>query len=100
MAQVVVDSNVMRDKAQVIETSASNIQKLYSEMLQEVNSTASKMKGQTIDTQKQKFASMQKNFEIIAKDMQAYSNFLKQAAEEYDKVEKTGLQQAQQQGRF
>lgn len=100
MAQVVVDSNVMRDKAQVIETSASNIQKLYSEMLQEVNSTASKMKGQTIDTQKQKFSSMQKNFETIAKDMQAYSNFLKQAAEEYDKVEKTGIQQAQQQGRF
>ena len=44
MAQVVVDSQVMRDKAKTLETEANNIQRLYNEMLQEVNTTAGKMK--------------------------------------------------------
>lgn len=52
MAQVVVDSSVMRDKAKTLENAAVNIQSLYAEMLQEVTTTANKMKGTTIDTQR------------------------------------------------
>lgn len=100
MAQIVVDSGVMRDKAQTIETAATSIQKLYQEMLQEVNSMTGKMKGTTIETQQKQFAGMQKNFDTFATDMKSYSNFLKQAAEGYDKEETAGLQQAQQQGKF
>ena len=45
MAQVVVDSRVMRDKAKTLENAAVTIQSLYAEMLQEVTTTANKMKG-------------------------------------------------------
>lgn len=100
MAQVVVDAAVMRDKAQTIENAANSIQKLYQEMLQEVNSMTGKMKGTAIETQQKQFAGMQKNFETFATDMKAYGNFLKQAAEAYEKEENAGIQQAQQQGKF
>lgn len=76
MAQVVVDSSVMRDKAKTLENAAVNIQSLYAEMLQEVTTTANKMKGTTIDTQKKQFASMQSSFDTIVKDIKAYSTFL------------------------
>ena len=36
MAQVVVDSSVMRDKAKTLENAARTIQSLYAEMLMEV----------------------------------------------------------------
>ena len=100
MAQVIVDSSVMRDKAKIIETAADTIQKLYQEMLQDVNSTAGKMKGKTIETQQKQFANMQKNFDTFVTDIKAYANFLNQAAEEYDKVENAGLQKAQEQGKI
>ena len=50
MAQVIVDSSVMRDKAKTLENAAVTIQSLYTEMLQEVTTTANKMKGTTIET--------------------------------------------------
>ena len=100
MAQVVVDSAVMRDKAKTIETASSMIQKLYTEMLQEVNTTAGKMKGTTIETQKKQFASMQSRFETFAKDIKAYGTFLTQAAESYDAAERDGTAKAQEQGKI
>ena len=99
MAQVVVDSQVMRDKAKTLETEANNIQRLYNEMLQEVNTTAGKMKGTTIETQKKQFAGMQSTFETIVKDMKSYSTFLTQADEAYEAAEKEGTQKAQEQGK-
>lgn len=100
MAQVVVDSSVMRDKAKTLENAAVNIQSLYAEMLQEVTTTANKMKGTTIDTQKKQFASMQSSFDTIVKDIKAYSTFLTQAAESYEAAEREGTQKAQKQGKI
>jgi len=100
MAQVVVDSSVMRDKAKNLENAAVNIQSLYAEMLQEVTTTANKMKGTTIDTQKKQFASMQSSFDTIVKDIKAYSTFLTQAAESYEAAEREGTQKAQEQGKI
>lgn len=100
MAQVVVDSSVMRDKAKTLENAAVNIQSLYAEMLQEVTTTANKMKGTTIDTQKKQFASMQSSFDTIVKDIKAYSAFLTQAAESYEAAEREGTQKAQEQGKI
>ena len=100
MAQVVVDSSVMRDKAKTLENAAVNIQSLYAEMLQEVTTTANKMKGTTIDTQKNQFASMQSSFDTIVKDIKAYSTFLTQAAESYEAAEREGTQKAQEQGKI
>lgn len=99
MAQVVVDSQVMRDKAKTIENASNSIQRLYTEMLQEVTITASKMKGTTIETQKKQFAGMQSTFDTIAKDIKAYSTFLTQAAESYEAAEREGTQKAQEQGK-
>ena len=100
MAQVVVDSSVMRDKAKTLEITAVTIQSLYAEMLQEVTTTANKMKGTTIETEKKQFASMQNAFDTIVKDMKAYSSFLTQAAESYEAAEREGTQKAQEQGKI
>jgi WXG100 family type VII secretion target len=100
MAQVVVDSGVMRDKAKTLETASTTINRLYAEMLDEVTRTANSMKGDTIETQKKQFASMQKKFDEIVKDIKAYSTFLVQAAESYEKAENEGTQKAQQQGKI
>jgi len=100
MAQVVVDSSVMRDKAKTLENAAVTIQSLYAEMLQEVTTTANKMKGTTVETEKKQFASMQNTFDTIVKDMKAYSSFLTQAAESYEAAEREGTQKAQEQGKI
>ena len=67
MAQVVVDSRVMRDKARTIENAAVTIQTLYAEMLQEVTATTNRMQGEAIETAKERFASMQNVFDTIVK---------------------------------
>lgn len=100
MAQVVVDSNVMRDKAKTIENAAVSIQTLYAEMLQEVTTTANKMKGTTIETEKKQFASMQNTFDAMVKDIKSYGTFLTEAAEGYEIVEREGTQKAQEQGKI
>lgn len=100
MAQVVVDSSVMRDKAKTLENAAVTIQTLYAEMLQEVTTTANKMKGTTIETEKKQFASMQSSFDTIVKDIKAYGIFLTQAAESYEAAEREGTQKAQEQGKI
>ena len=99
MAQVVVDSSVMRDKSKTLENAAVTTQTLYAEMLQEVTTTANKMKGTTIETEKKQFAGMQNTFDTIVKDMKAYSTFLTQAAESYEAAEREGTQKAQEQGK-
>lgn len=100
MAQVIVDSGVMRDKAKSLENAAVTIQTLYAEMLQEVTTTANRMKGTTIETQKKQFASMQSTFDTIVADMKAYSTFLTEAAEDYEAGENKGAQKAQEQGKI
>lgn len=100
MAQIVVDSAVMRDKAKTIENAAVTIRALYAEMQQEVTLTANKMKGTTIDTQKKQFMSMQGTFEKFEKDIKAYSTFLTRAAESYESREQRGTQRAQEQGKI
>lgn len=100
MAQVVVDSNVMYDKAKTLENASVIIQSLYAEMLQEVTTTSNKMKGTTVETAKKQFASMQTSFDTIVKDIKAYSTFLTQAAEGYEAAEREGTQKAEEQGKF
>lgn len=100
MAQVVVDSGVMRDKAKSLETAAMTINSLYADMLQDVTATANKMEGTTIDVQKRKFASMEKAFDTIVNDMKKYSQFLTSAAESYEAAESEGTQKAEEQGKI
>lgn len=99
MAQIVVDSGVMRDKSKTIANEATTIQTRYQEMLQEVNSIANKMRGTTIETAQKQFAGMKPTFETIVEDMKKYSTFLSDAADAYDKAERDGTQKAEQQGK-
>lgn len=99
MAQIVVDSSVMRDKAKTIDDAAKKIQTLYADMLKEVNTTASSMKGTTIETEKKQFANMQSVFDKFVTDIKAYSTFLLQAAEGYEETEKKGTAAAAEQGK-
>ena len=99
MAQVVVDSSVMRDKAKTLENAARTIQSLYAEMLMEVTVTANKMKVKTIETEKKQFANMQNIFDVIVEDIKAYSDFLNQSAESYEETELFGITKAQEQGK-
>ena len=100
MAQIVVDSRVMRDKASTLDAEANKIQTLYAEMLQEVNTMSSKMKGETIDIQRQSFSRMQSAFDTFVKDMKQYSSFLTSAAEEYEAAEAEGKMKAEEQGKI
>lgn len=95
MAQIVVDTGVMLDKANTLETAATSIEKLYGEMLQEVNGTAGKMRGKAIDAQREQFKKMEPTFKTIAMDMKSYSKFLTNAAEYYAKIDKDGKTMAE-----
>lgn len=99
MAQIVVDSTVMRDKAKTIATEAATIQSRYEEMLQEVNSFANKMRGTTVETAQKQFAGMKSTFDTFVDDMKKYGTFLENAAGYYEKVESQGTQKAQEQGK-
>ena len=59
MAQVVVDSNVMRDKARTIKDNAETIKTSYNEMLSELRNVTSRMKSGTLYTMRDRFAGMQ-----------------------------------------
>lgn len=100
MAQVVVDSTVMRDKAKTLENAAVTINSLYGSMLQDVTTTANKMKGTTVETSKNQFASMEGTFDTIVKDMKEYSRFLTEAAESFEAAERESTQKAQEQGKI
>lgn len=100
MAQVLVDSQVMRDKANTLEQASNKILELFEEMLTEVNTTASKMQGTTITTEQKQFANMQPNFETFAQDINEYSQFLLAAAEAYEAAEAESTAEAEEQGKI
>lgn len=100
MAQIVVDSSVMRDKAKTLQTAATTINSLFAEMDSEVTSVGNKMKGTTIETEVRQFKSMKSKFDSIYADINKYSTFLTDAAQSYEAAENEGTQKAQQQGKI
>lgn len=100
MADIVVNSGVMRDKAKTLENAAVTIDKLYAEMLHEVTTTSNRMKGDAVETAKKQFANMQPTFDAIVEDMKKYSSFLTEAANRYEARENEGITEAQEQGKI
>jgi len=90
-----VNSQVMRSKAADIRKVSTDITQLYAQMLQIVTSTANRMKGTAIETQKREFEQMKGAFKIFNDDLAQYSKFLESAAVEYERVENTGIQNAE-----
>ena len=99
MAQIVVDSSVMRDKAKTIKDNAETIKTSYTDMLTELRNVTSRMKSGTLDTMRERFAGMQSAFETFATDMTAYHDFLIDAAENYEKGEQEGKAKAEDLGK-
>ncbi len=74
MAQIVVDSTVMRDKAKTLAESANNFNRLYTEMDAVVNKVNSRMKGSTIEDAVNEFKSMKQRFDTMYDDVNKFSN--------------------------
>lgn len=98
--QIKVDSRVMRNASQTLQTEAGRLFSQFEAMQQEVASFARRMRGTTIETAERQFSAMRPTFENIRRDMQAYSQFLMNAADEFEQREREGTSQAQQQGRI
>lgn len=100
MAEVVVDSVVMREKANRIKNDAERIRTLYDEMRREVETMASKMSGTAIETARDRFVGMQQAFETFSQDIKSYSDFLNAAATDYERVHDNATQKASEQGKI
>jgi len=96
MAQILVTSNVLRTKATEIQKVSTDVTNLYNEMLQIVTSTANRMQGTAVETQKKEFEQMRSVFKIFNDDLAKYSKFLTNAAGEYEQVENRGTENARQ----
>jgi len=94
MAAIVVNSRVLREKSETIKSVSTTVSRLYKEMLQDVTSTANRMRGTAVETQKKEFEQMQTKFKIFNEDLSKYSTFLTNAAGEYERIEKQGTDNA------
>jgi WXG100 family type VII secretion target len=98
--QIKVESRVIRSVSGTLQTEAGKLFSQYEAMQQEVAGFARRMRGTTIETAEKQFTAMRPTFEKIRQDIQNYSQFLSQAAEEYERAERDGTAAAGQQGRI
>jgi len=94
-SKIGVNSRVLREKAETIKSVSTTVTRLYREMLQDVTSTANRMRGTAVETQKKEFEQMQTKFKIFNEDLSKYSTFLTNAAADYERVENQGTQNAE-----
>jgi len=95
MADIKVNSQVMRDKASSFKTVSGSVKTFTGEMLNEIDSLKQAWEGEAAEALVNKFKGLQKNFEEICKTIEQYAEFLNQAAENYDKVEESIKQGAE-----
>jgi len=93
-----VESRHIRDVSGTLQTEASNLFSYYEAMLNEVRNFTSNMSGTTIDAIHTQFNGMTPTFDRMRVDMQSYSTWLAQAADDYERLENEQTAQAQQQG--
>ncbi len=95
MATIRVNSTVMRDKASAFRTVANSMKTFTGEMTAEIESLRSVWQGESAEMTVAKFKGLADNFEEIYSTVVGYANFLEQAAEAYDSVERTNTQESQ-----
>ena len=95
MADIKVNSQVMRDKASSFKTVSGSVKIFTGEMLNEIDSLKQAWEGEAAEALVNKFKGLQKNFEEICKTIEQYAEFLNQAAENYHKVEESIKQGAE-----
>lgn len=95
MASIKVTANVMRDKATTLSACAQSIRQLTQEMMNEINKLPSTWEGTTAETAVRKFQGMSDDFEERFNVINAYSQFLNNAAAEWDRVNATNASMAE-----
>ena len=95
MASIKVNSTVMSDKANTLTGIAKSIKGFTDEMINEMNRLRGTWEGEVAETTVKKFQGLVDDFEERFKTINSYADFLKKAAEEWDRVNAENLQAAQ-----
>lgn len=95
MAEIKVNSSVMKEKASNFKNVAKSVEQFTNDMMSEIDSLKQAWEGEAAETLVNKFKGLRKNFEDICKTINQYGDFLTQAAENYDKVEESIKQGAE-----
>lgn len=95
MAEIKVNSSVMKEKASNFKNLAKSVEQFTNDMMSEIDSLKQAWEGEAAEALVNKFKGLRKNFEDICKTINQYGDFLTQAAENYDKVEESIKQGAE-----
>ena len=95
MAEIKVNSSVMKEKASNFKNVAKSVEQFTNDMMSEIDSLKQAWEGEAAEALVNKYKGLRKNFEDICKTINQYGDFLTQAAENYDKVEESIKQGAE-----
>ena len=95
MAEIKVNSSVMKEKASNFKNVAKSVEQFTNDMMSEIDSLKQAWEGEAAEALVNKFKGLRKNFEDICKTINQYGDFLTQDAENYDKVEESIKQGAE-----
>ena len=95
MAEIKVNSSVMKEKASNFKNVAKSVEQFTNDMMSEIDSLKQAWEGEAAEALVNKFKGLRKNFEDICKTINQYGDFLTQGAENYDKVEESIKQGAE-----
>lgn len=87
MAEIKVNSQVLRDAASQIKSGGQNFQELMGEMTQGLESLGSLWEGDAFNSFMQQLNSLRPSLESYAKVINDYGVFLDTAAEQYEQTE-------------
>ena len=100
MADVEVNSQVLKEKAEVFIKASKDIQEIYDSALKIIESCVGRMMGKTVELILEKMFGMKERFNIISKDIAEYGEFLNEAAEAYEELESKHTALAEEQGKI
>ncbi len=86
MATVKVNSAVRREKATSVRTNAQSINTMIEEMTSEINRLRGTWEGNVAEEAVQKFLNMKSKFEERYTTINAYAQFLENAATEWERI--------------
>ena len=87
MAQIKVNSAVMREKAGNLRSASNTIQSFTADMLNEMEGLRAYWEGEAGENLVNRFKGLSDNFEEIYSTVTKYAEFLEQAADTYDATE-------------
>lgn len=86
MAEIIVDSEALRSSAQVFEEVKGKIESLLKDIQNEMDNVKQNYKGEEADDLYNRFGQLSDDFEERGKVIQKYADFLKETADDWDKL--------------